>query len=123
MSTFAYYNANTLGIEEEDCVIRAIKLATNLSYVAVSRLLDMSSVYYDCAKLNCGCYGRLLSDIFNYPVRYCNYKETVADIINKFPLNTLIIRIDNHLTASVAGLLMDIADCSNELVDKYWIVA
>lgn len=123
MSDYAYYNRNVMGNVENDCVTRAISLATKLPYLAVGRLLDMSAVYYDCDKLNCGCYGRLLSDIFNYPIRYSNYKETVADVIDKFPLNTLIIRIDGHLTSSVAGVLTDIFDCSNELVDKYWIVA
>lgn len=123
MSDYAYHNENVYGIEEEDCVTRAISLAAKLPYLAVGKLLDMCAVYYDCDKLTCDCYGRLLSEILNYPVRYCDFQETVGEVIDKFPLNTLIIRIDGHLTASVAGVLTDIWDCSNELVDKYWIVA
>lgn len=123
MSDFAYYNNNPGLIEEEDCVTRAISLATKLPYNAVVKLLDMCAYYYMCDKLNVNCYGRLLSEIFSYPIRYCQDGETVENIVSKFPLNTLIIRIEGHLTSSVAGILTDIWDCSNKLVDCYWIVA
>ena len=122
MGDFKYYNANVLGKEEEDCVIRAISVATRLSYGAVARLLDMASNYYRCEKLNCNCYGRLLTEIFGFPVRYCDNAETVEEIINKYSNNTLLLRIDGHLSCSIAGVIFDIWDCTKKLVDCYWIV-
>lgn len=122
MSDFNYYNANTDGREEEDCVTRAISLATKISYNGISRLLDMIASYYGCQKLNCGCYGRLLTDIFGFPVRYGEDAETVEDIAKKYKYNTLLIRIDGHLTTSIAGVIFDIWDCSKKIVDKYWII-
>lgn len=123
MSDFAYYNANIDGNEENDCVTRAIKLGTNLPYTTVSKLLDMCSYYYDCDKLCVNCYGRLLSEIFNYPIRYCDFKKTVGEIAKDYPYNTIIIRINGHLTTSVMGVIADIWDCSKKLVDCYWIVS
>lgn len=123
MSDFNYYNANVNGIEEEDCVTRAISLATKLSYNAVARLLDMASRYYGCEKLTCSCYGRVLTDIFGFPLRYCDNAETVGEISKKYPYNTLLIRVDGHLTTSIAGVIFDIWDCSKKVVDKYWIIS
>lgn len=122
MGDFRYYNANVLGREEEDCVTRAISVATRLSYGAVARLLDMASNYYGCKKLNCECYGRLLTEVFGFPVRYCQDAETVEEIVSKYPNNTLLIRIDGHLSCSIAGVVFDTWDCSKKVVTKYWIV-
>lgn len=123
MGDFAYYNANIYGIEEEDCVTRAIKLGTGLQYSTISKLLDMASFYYNCEKLCVNCYGKVLSEMFNFPIRYCDYKQTVKEVSKKYPYNTIIIRIDGHLTASVMGVVADIWDCSDKLVDCYWIVS
>ena len=123
MDNFTYYNANSLGREEEDCVTRAISVATRLSYGAVARLLDMASTYYGCEKLNCNCYGRLLTEVFGFPLRYCENAETVEEIARKYPNNTLLIRIDGHLSTSLSGIIFDTWNCSNKVVDKFWIVA
>jgi hypothetical protein len=123
MEDFIYYNANKDGSEENDCVTRAIKLGTNLSYTAVQRLLDMASYYYDCDKLCVKCYGRLLTEIFNFPVRYDDYKHTVGEIAKQYPYNTIIIRVDGHLTTSIMGVVADIWNCKDRLVDCYWIIS
>ncbi len=123
MSDFAYYNANIDGNEENDCVTRAIKLGTGLSYTTVAKLLDMASYYYDCDRLCVNCYGRLLSEIFNFPIRYCDYQKTVKEISKSYPYNTVVIRIEGHLTTSVMGVIADTWDCSDKLVDCFWIVS
>jgi hypothetical protein len=120
---FAYHNVNPHKIEGEDCVTRAISLATKLPYASVANLLNMSEYYYDCDKLTVNCYGRLLSEVFNYPERTCYKGETVGDIVNKYPYNTLIIRINGHLTCSVLGILTDIWNCADKKVDRYWIIS
>lgn len=120
---FAYYNANIDGKEENDCVCRAIHLGTKLPYSTVNRLLDMTAYYYDCDKLCVNCYGRLLTEIFNYPIRFCDFKNTVGEIAKTYPHNTIIIRVKGHLTASIMGVVADIWNCSEKLVDCYWIVS
>lgn len=48
--------------------------------------------------------------------------ETVEDIAEKYPNDRVIIRIDSHLTCSIKGIIPDIWDCSDKLVDCFWIV-
>lgn len=123
MSDFAYYNSNPHGYEEEDCVCRAIKLALNLDYDVVDRLLTLVADHRQCDKLCLNCYHYLLEDIFNLPVRYCENSETVKDIARRFPRNVLLIRIQGHLTCAVYGVIFDLWDCGSEQADCYWITA
>lgn len=119
---FYYHNENPYKIEENDCVCRAISLGLDLEYRTVDKLLEISAEQNDCDKLCVCCYHRLLEDVFFLPVRYCKNGETVGDIAEKFPNNKVIIRIDGHLTVSDCAIVYDLFDCTNRLVDCYWIV-
>jgi hypothetical protein len=123
MNDFSYYNINPEKSEEQDCVCRAISLAVNLDYHAVEKLLEVVAHFYNCEKLCLCCYHHLLEDVFNFPVRYCEYGETVGDIAKRLSHNIVLIRIDGHLSCSLYGIVYDIWDCSQKNVDCYWIVA
>lgn len=117
-----YYNRNPSDKILKDCVCRAISTATGLKYEAVDNLLELSADDNDCEKLCVCCYDYLLSDILCYRRIDCNFELTVSEIAFKYPRNKLIIRVDAHLTSSIFGTVLDIWDCSDELVDCYWIV-
>lgn len=119
---YKYYNANNKDLELKDCVTRAIKTATYLSYKAVSNLLDLTAETYDCDKLCVCCYHNLLENILAYKVKYCNNREKVKDIAKKHEDRRVIIRIKQHLTCSIYGKILDLWDCANEYVDCYWLV-
>lgn len=119
---FVFYNARPDGDRAEDCVCRAIKLATGLKYETVEKLLDMTAEYYDCDALEMPCYSRLLEDVFGYRGINCFHAETVDDIARAYPNNIVIIRIEGHLTAAVCSYIFDIWDCSDEIVDRYWVL-
>lgn len=119
---FVYYNANPYRIEEEDCVVRAIKAGLGLPYNTVEKLLTLSAEHNQCDKLCVCCYHFLLEDVFDLNVRFCKDYETVADIAKMYPNNKCIIRIDGHLSCSINGVVYDLWDCSQRLVDCYWIV-
>jgi hypothetical protein len=119
---YAYYNANIDKIEEEDCVCRAISVGLSIPYLAVEKLLDIVSYYYGCDPLQKCCYHHIMEDIFNVPVRYCQYGETVGEIAEQYPNNKVIIRIDGHLTCSVHGVICDIWRCNEKEADCYWII-
>ena len=106
----------------EDCVTRAISLATGLKYTAVTNLLDITSWLFACPKLCAACYKHLLSGILHYKQKYAKRGQTVDDISTLYKENKLIIRIDGHLTASIYGVIYDTFDCSDELADCFWIV-
>ena len=119
---FKYYNRNPDRMHLQDCVCRAISTATGLCYEAINNLLELTADEYDCDKLCVCCYGYLLSDILCYHCEECDFKFTVEDVAAQYPRNKLIIRVDAHLTSSVNGTILDIWDCSKELVDCFWIV-
>lgn len=116
-----YYNRNDSGFEEPDCVARAISLGTGVKYNVAWNLLRLVAGDCECDALNVGCYSYLLEEIFDFPVRYCDDGETVVDIIGMYPNNIVIIRTDGHLTCGFYGVLSDLWDCSDMLVDRYWI--
>lgn len=121
-TNFKYYNVNPLHRTEEDCVTRAISLATGIRYQAVLKLLDLVAYRYKCDKLYVGCYRHLLEDVFGYRPYYCDNGETVMDIAEKYKNNKVLIRIPGHLSCSIYGIVNDIWDCTQEEVDLYWIV-
>ena len=122
MRRFKYYNHNPDNVRTKDCVCRAISTATGLFYEAVNNLLEITADRFECEELCVCCYRRLLEDVLCYPCTECDFTKTVKDIAAEFPRNKVIIRVDAHLTASVYGTILDIWDCSDELVDCYWIV-
>lgn len=122
MANYMYYNRNPSDKRLKDCVCRAISTATGLKYEAVNNLLELTAEDYNCEKLCVCCYDYLLSDVLCYYRENCNYKINVSQLASKFPNNKLIIRVDAHLTSSICGTVLDIWDCSEELVDCYWIV-
>lgn len=119
---FKYYNENPYRIEENDCVCRAISTGLDLEYDSVRELLSMSSKVNNCDTLCVCCYHHLLEDVFHLPVRHCKAWERVKDIARSYPNNKVIIRIDGHLTVSDCGIIRDLWDCTERLVDCYWIV-
>ena len=122
MHSYKYYNRNPNRLHLKDCVCRAISTATGLCYEAVHNLLDITATQYNCEKLCVCCYHNLLEDILCYPRFECNFKKTVQEVSFEYPKNKLIIRVKEHLTSSINGTILDIWDCSDELVDCFWIV-
>lgn len=122
MSDFTYYNVTPSGSVEENCVSRAITLASGLPYHTVAKLLDLASEHTGHNRISMASYAYLLEGVFNYPVIYPPQGTTVAEIVDKYPHNTLLIRLDGHLLASVAGTIMDLFDSRDrDDVTCYWI--
>lgn len=119
---YRYYNRNPDNLKLKDCVCRAISTAVGLQYEAVDNLLELTADIYNCDKLCVCCYHRLLEDVLCYNKIPCYFKQTVSQIASAHPKDRVIIRVDAHLTTSIYGSVLDIWDCSDELVDCYWIV-
>ena len=121
-NVYKYYNRNPDNLIKSDCVCKAISTATGLNYDAVNNLLHITSKLNDCDKLCVCCYHKLLDDILCYERVDCKFKNTVEDIARKYYRDTLIIRIQGHLTCSIKGKVLDIWDCSGRYVDCFWFV-
>lgn len=122
MSDFMYYNANVNKKIISDCVTKAIKIATGLEYFTVAKLLDLASEHTGHDRLTMQSYRYLLEDVFGFPVFYPEKGETVEDIIDKYPRNTIIIRVSGHLLVAVDGTILDLFNSDYRRdVTCYWI--
>ena len=122
MARFVYLNVNDTKREHEDCVVRAITLASGLKYHTVEKLIQLVAEHNGCDGLTVNCYHYLLENVLGYQVKFADEYETVDDIIRQYPNNTLIIRLDGHLTAIINSTIYDLWDTSDRYVDRYWIV-
>lgn len=122
MTDFYYHNVNPDKSIEQDCVTRAISLASGIPYKAVSKLLQMTAKEHDCDALCVCCYHHLLEDTLGYRVKFAKKHKRVEDIAKEYKNNIVIVRIDGHLTTCVYGTCVDIWDCTKEKVDCFWIV-
>lgn len=119
---FVYHNENPYRMEENDCVCRAISKATDMDYFIIQQLLEMSAEVNNCDTLCVCCYHYLLENVFGLSVKYCDHWERVGDIARQYPNNKVLIRIDGHLTTSDNGIVYDIWDCTQSVVDCYWVI-
>lgn len=122
MQQFYYYNINPDGKVEEDCVTRAISIASGIPYKAVAKLLTITADENGCDMLCMYCYRALLEDTLGYTAISTKTYKTVGDIAEEYKNNIVIVRIDGHLTACMYGVCVDIWDCTREEVDCFWIV-
>lgn len=118
---FVYYNHNPNGYHIPDCVIRAISTATGLSYYDVIHKLKFNSMIYNCDELCVCCYEKLLDLDFKFPHLKGNGSDA-ATVAEDFPDSILLLRMDGHLSCSIFGDIVDIWNCSSEIITDFWIV-
>ena len=118
---YKYLNLNPLGFREEDCVCRAISLASGYSYAQIKDKLYYVSQLLECEELCICCYHHLLDDVFKYDRLDCQ-GMTVEEVANLFPNGTLLCRLEGHLTCIIDGICYDTWDCTDLKVDIVWIV-
>lgn len=121
MVRFVYYNLNPKGVKEEDCVTRAITMATGLPYNEVAKKLYYSAKLLDCDKLNVCCYKHLLDDTFKFHRVKCA-GLTVAEFAEIYPTGIYIIRMDGHLSVLIDQTIYDLWNCKDEILTDAWRV-
>lgn len=121
MARFVYYNRNPEGETIEDCVCRAISLATALPYEEIDNLLWESADYLNCDRLHICCYTHLLDDYFGFEQVDCE-GMTVEEFADMHPFGIYLARIEGHLSCIIAGDIYDIWDCRKEILTNVWKV-
>lgn len=121
MAEFVYYNHNPDKKKMNDCVTKAISLATGLSYSSIRQKLYHTARLLNCEKLCVCCYRHLLDDVFKFKREKCDglFVREFADIHNK---GTYLLRINGHITCLINGKIYDIWNCLNELITDAWRV-
>lgn len=116
---YQYYNANAINKFTDDCVIRALSVATNKSWDEVYDYLS------DIAQ-----YEGTLFDKRDFVINYLDrtYKRLngiqgfVGEISAMFPNSTLLITMPSHIVCSKQGVIYDTFDCRDKWAEYVWLV-
>lgn len=121
-NNYRFHNVNPSGKKEEDCVCRAISLATNQDYYKIEHQLNLIGDLFECEELCVCCYNHLLDSVYHYQrVKYVK-GMTIKEFARTHPKGIFLIRIEGHLTCMIDGVIHDIWNCTNEVIDKVWYV-
>jgi hypothetical protein len=120
MAKFRYLNVEPSGKHKNDCVTRAIKLASNLPYKEIRKKLFHTKELLDCESSYCvTCYSFLIREVLGGVPTNCN-GMTVGEFADKNPKGTYLIRLEGHLTTVIYGENWDIFNCLNHYCDLAW---
>lgn len=116
---FDYYNRNPLGIEEEDCVTRAISYCANWSYFKTRKKLQLTAELLECEELCPCCYFHLLDYVLKFDRVKCR-GMTVGEFAKQHPKGTYLIRMTGHISVIKDGRIKDLFDCSSYVATDCW---
>ena len=121
MAKFIYLNVSPNGERKNDCVTRAIKLASGLDYSFVRKRLFHTARLLGCEKLCWTCYSFFLTQVLGYRQVNCD-EMSVGEFADLHPKGTYLIRIDQHLTTVINGHSYDTFDCRHKKCVVAWKV-
>lgn len=119
MAKYVYYNRNDDKVTRNDCVTRAISLASGLSYPTVRRKLRYTARLLGCCKLCVSCYEFLIREVLGGVPKNCE-GMTVNDFARVHPHGTYLLRMNGHITTLIDNTLYDIFDCRNHRITNAW---
>ena len=119
MAKFEYLNVEPSGIKKNDCVTRAIKLASGLPYEEVRKKLFFSAKLLDCPKLCPTCYSFFIQQVLGGVPKNCD-GMTVGEFADEHPNGTYLIRIQSHLLCIVDNTIYDLWDNRYRYCDLAW---
>lgn len=125
---YEYYNAHPQGKHVNDCVKRAITIASGMSYEDVSRALNRykkitgASVYND--RKNCDAYVEkvLLGKKMSFPAKAGHPRMNGARFCDIYPKGNYILNMAGHWSVCVDGVIKDSWNCSEKCVYSAWKV-
>lgn len=116
---YKYYNANAHNNFVDDCTIRAISLAEDLTwneaYYKLSNLARNSGLMMDDVNF--------IEDYLDdrYP-RECFSKMSVGEFVDKHQAGIYLITMPGHITVSINGTIFDTFNCSDRIMRCAWRV-
>lgn len=123
---FVQYNANPKNNRTNDCVVRAISLATNKSWIDVYKELTELGMK-KCLMMNDNKNWKAYLKQLGYqqhkmPKKSDNTRYTVEEFADEVAEEdkTYIVSIAKHLTVVKDKKLYDTFDCSKKSVCNYW---
>lgn len=127
MKKYQYYQPNKKDLKDTygDCVIRALTKVTGKSWLEVFDELLPYARELQCMPNSKPAYETyLLNNGFEY-VGVSNKKGTKRPTVESFTKahkeGTYILRVANHIVASVDGVYYDTWDCGSKSMYGYWV--
>lgn len=120
---YEYLNVNPLGVVETDCVNRAISLALDEDYYKIKKQLHLIAELYECETLCVCCYEHLLDSVYCLKRVPDAHGKTIREFLKEHKKGVFIIRVEGHCTCAFDGILYDLWDCRNEIIDIAWRAA
>ena len=115
--SYKYYNANALGLFENDCTVRSISTATNNSwddtYVHLCNIARQQGTMMDDVDFIRNYLDERYERINDIP-------ETVGEVAGAYPDNVLLITMNGHITCSKYGIIYDSFDCRDRIAEFCW---
>lgn len=119
MANFVYYNRNDDKVSRNDCVTRAISLASGLPYSTIRRKLRYTARLLGCVRLCVSCYEFLIREVLGGTPVNCE-GMTINDFALLHPYGTYLLRMDGHITTLIDFTVYDIFDCRHHRITNAW---
>ena len=119
MARFQYLNVNPNNQKRNDCVTRAISLASGLPYPTIRKKLRHTAKLLDCEKLCVSCYEFFIREVLGGVPKNCE-GMTINDFAELHPYGTYLLRMDGHITTLIDFTLYDIFDCREHFITNAW---
>lgn len=121
---FVQYNVNPRGKKTGDCVIRAVAVATGLGWDKAYEGLAASGFKLKTAMNDVEAVNDFLTSIGfkvgKIKVPKGSKRPTVKQFAMEHPNWYAVLRVANHITCSGRGNYVDIWDCGDCALYKYW---
>lgn len=121
MANYVRYIHNDDKVTRNDCVTRAISLASGLPYSTIRRKLRYTARLLECERLCVSCYEFLIREVLGGTPVNCE-GMTVNDFAELHPHGTYLLRMDGHITTLIDFSVYDIFDCRNHKITNAWKV-
>lgn len=77
---------------------------------------------FDCPKLCLCCYKHLLDYVYQLDRIEEVQGMTIEEFANLYNKGTYIVRVEGHCTCVINGIIYDIWDCRDQIIDVVWVV-
>lgn len=122
--SYIEYNINPKHKKVDDCAIRAVAVATGLGWDDAYKQLAIAGFQQKCAMNDVEAINIVLLNngfkIGTIKISKGDHRPTVKAFAVQHPNWYCVLRIANHLVASGKGNYVDIWDCGDSAVYKYW---
>ena len=119
MASFRYFNINPNGEHRNDCVTRAISLASKMPYSEARKKLRCVATLFDCSRICMSCYKHLIENVLYYKPLDCD-GMTVGEFADMHPKGIYLVRMNQHISTIIDNTIYDIFDCRNHIITNAW---